>query len=143
MKVYEIRTTLVETAREAESVISPSQVHQLLLARGFPVVEEFTVLFLNGKHRVVATEVISRGTLNAALVHPREVFGPALRLGTCAAIILAHNHPSGDPEPSAEDLQLTRRMVDIGQLVGIEVVDHLVYAQDEFVSFRERGYLTK
>ena len=104
-----------------------------------PSTEEFWLLTLDGKHRVIGACMVSRGTLTASLVHPREVFGPALRLGA-AAIIVAHNHPSGDPEPSAEDLAVTRRMVDAGKLLGVPLLDHLVLAGggDGYVSLRER-----
>ena len=83
--------------------------------------------------------LISRGTLNASLVHPREVFRPAI-LASAAAIILVHNHPSGDPEPSDEDVSLTKRLVKAGEILGIEVLDHLVVAKRGFVSLRARGH---
>ena len=102
-----------------------------------PVVEHFTALFLNGKHRIVSKVLISIGTLNSALVHPRDVFGPALRLGTCGAIIVAHNHPSGDVSPSQEDLALTQRLKEVGEILGVPLVDHLIYTESAYKSLLE------
>lgn len=99
--------------------------------------ERFLVLLLDGKHRLRRLLTTSVGTLTSSLVHPREVFGPALREGA-AALAVAHNHPSGDPEPSAEDLEVTRRLVRTGRLVGIPLIDHLVVGDARFVSLRER-----
>ena len=102
------------------------------------VVEVFTVLLLNGKHRVVGMAEVSRGTLTTALVHPREVFGPALRLSS-AAIIVVHNHPSGDPEPSLEDVEVTRRLIAAGRVLGVPLLDHVIVGDaGRFTSLRER-----
>jgi len=102
-------------------------------------VEAFVVLVLNGKNCVVACAEVSRGTLTAALVHPREVFRPAIALGG-AALILAHNHPSGDPRPSAEDMAITTRLREVGTLIGIAVLDHVVIgAGGRYVSMAEAG----
>lgn len=101
-------------------------------------VEVFVSLLLNGKHRVFAFAEVSRGTLTSSLVHPREVFGPALRL-SAAAVIVAHNHPSGDPEPSVEDLEVTRRLRDAGKLLGVPLLDHVVLGEGAaFTSLRDR-----
>ena len=99
------------------------------LGSGFPhePVEEFRVLLLDARHRVMAIPTVSRGTLTASLVHPREVLRPAL-LSRSAAVILAHNHPSGDPEPSREDDEVTTRLVRAGQILGIPVLDHVIVA---------------
>ncbi|QDU66332.1 hypothetical protein Pla86_14010 [Planctomycetes bacterium Pla86] len=99
--------------------------------------EEFWVLLLDGRHRVLGLAQVTVGTLTASLVHPREVFGPAIRLGA-AGLIVAHNHPSGDPEPSTEDLEVTRRLLEVGKLVGIPLLDHLVMGDGSFVSLRRR-----
>ena len=99
--------------------------------------EVFVVLLLDGKYRVFGYAEVSLGTLTTTLVHPRETFGPAVRLGA-AAVVVAHVHPSGDPEPSAEDLELTRRLIDAGRLLGIPLLDHLVLGGDSFVSLRSR-----
>jgi DNA repair protein RadC len=100
--------------------------------------ERFVVVLLDGRHRVIGEEMVSQGTLTASLVHPREVFRPALR-ASAAAVILVHNHPSGDPAPSAEDRVVTERLARAGEILGIRVLDHVVIAERGFVSLREEG----
>jgi len=100
--------------------------------------ERFIALLLDGRHRVVREETVSQGTLTASLVHPREVFRPALR-EAAAALILVHNHPSGDPAPSTEDREVTRRLVRAGELLGVRVLDHVIVAERGFCSLREEG----
>ncbi|MBE3590492.1 MAG: DNA repair protein RadC [Firmicutes bacterium] len=100
--------------------------------------EHFVVVWLDTKHHVLGHETVSVGGLDAALAHPREVFKGAV-LRSAAAVILAHNHPSGDPTPSADDIDLTRRLAEAGRLLGIEVLDHIVIGGHRFVSLRERG----
>jgi DNA repair protein RadC len=100
--------------------------------------EVFFVLLLDGKNRLQAEVRISEGSLTAALVHPREVFVPAIR-GAAAAIILVHNHPSGDPTPSAEDAAITQRLRQVGELVGIRVLDHVVVGRGRWASMAEEG----
>ena len=102
--------------------------------------EVFAILCLSTKHRVIAYHEVSRGTLDATLVHPREVFKAAL-LSNTASIILTHNHPSGDPTPSPDDHYLTRRLVDAGGLIGVEVLDHIIVGDGRYFSFREGGRL--
>ncbi|MFT5284654.1 MAG: DNA repair protein RadC [Planctomycetota bacterium] len=99
--------------------------------------ERFLVLLLDGKHRLRRIEPVSEGTLTTSLVHPREVFKAAIR-EAAAAIIAVHNHPSGDPEPSPEDLEVTRRLRRAGRLVGIPLLDHVVIGKGRYVSLRER-----
>ena len=101
--------------------------------------EHFLALHLDSRHRVLAVETVSVGTLNASLVHPREVFRAAIAL-QAAAVLVAHNHPSGCPQPSADDLELTRRLARCGNLLGIELLDHLVVGDGEVVSIREHGW---
>lgn len=100
--------------------------------------ESFSVLLLDGRHRLIAIEEVSRGTLTASLVHPREVFREAIRCAA-AALILVHNHPSGDPSPSGEDRSVTRRLGRAGELIGIRVLDHVIVAEGGHYSFREAG----
>ena len=102
--------------------------------------EHCLVIMLKGKNRITAINTVSIGTLTSSLVHPREVFKPAI-LTNAASIILAHNHPSGDPEPSEEDLETTKRLVEAGKIMGIEVLDHIIVAGDKFLSFKEKGLL--
>lgn len=102
--------------------------------------EHFVVLFLNTKNHVIAQETIFVGTLNSSLVHPREVFREGIRK-SAASIILLHNHPSGDPQPSKEDLDVTQRLVEGGRILGIEVLDHIVIGDGIFVSLKEKGFM--
>lgn len=102
--------------------------------------ERFLVLALDGRHKAIGLEEVSVGTATSSLVHPREVF-KSLILSNASAFILAHNHPSNDPEPSAEDRQVTSRLKSAGELLGIRLLDHLVLARDSFWSFAERGDL--
>lgn len=102
--------------------------------------ETFIALLLDGKHRLVREEMVSQGSLTASIVHPREVFRAAIREGA-AALVVAHNHPSGDPTPSREDVDITARLVEAGQLVGIPLLDHVVLGDAAFVSLRERGLI--
>lgn len=102
--------------------------------------EHFLVLLLNARHEVLGKETVSIGSLNASIVHPREVFRPAL-LQAAAAVILVHNHPSGDPEPSEEDLGITKRLAQCGELLGISVLDHVIVASRGIVSLRSRQLL--
>jgi DNA repair protein RadC len=99
--------------------------------------EHFVVLLLNARHELQCRETVSIGSLNASIVHPREVFLPAI-LHSAASVVLVHNHPSGDPEPSEEDLSITRRLVQVGELVGIAVLDHVIVATRGVVSLRAR-----
>lgn len=102
--------------------------------------EHFLVVLLNARHEVDAVETVSVGSLNASIVHPREVFKPAV-IGSAASVVLVHNHPSGDPEPSEEDLSITKRLVEAGDLLGIGVLDHVIIASRGVVSFRARQLL--
>ncbi len=99
--------------------------------------EHFCTLYLDTRNRLIKKETISIGTLNASLVHPREVFHPAVEC-LAASVILVHNHPSGDAEPSREDLLLTKRLVAAGEIMGIDVLDHVIVARRSFVSLKER-----
>lgn len=99
--------------------------------------EHFVIFYLDARNQEIKREIISVGSLNANLVHPREVFEPAVR-NLAAQIILAHNHPSGDPEPSEDDLEITKRLVESGKILGIEIIDHIIVAKNGFISFKER-----
>lgn len=102
--------------------------------------EHFICLFLNTKNQVLHRQTIFIGSLNASIVHPREVFKEAVKR-SAASIICAHNHPSGDPTPSQEDIQVTRRLKECGKMIGIELLDHLVIGDRKFISLKEKGYL--
>ncbi|GAB6877248.1 RadC family protein [Thermaerobacter litoralis] len=117
----------------------PEDVSRLLMA-GMKDLdrEHFYLVQLNTKHYVLGVDLISIGTLNGAMVHPREVFRAAVRRGA-AALVLVHNHPSGDPTPSPEDVQVTRRLVEAGRIIGIDVLDHVIIGNQRYVSMREAG----
>mgnify|MGYP001213357711 FL=1 len=102
--------------------------------------EVFGILILNTTHKIVAVHEIGRGTLNASMVHPREVFKPAV-LHNAAAIICFHNHPSGEPKPSKEDIETTNRLVEAGKIMGIEVLDHIIVGDDKYTSLKEMGVI--
>jgi DNA repair protein RadC len=105
--------------------------------------EHFWILMLNAQNRLVAGHEVSTGTLSASLVHPREVFGPALRVMGVSSLVLLHNHPSGDPVPSPEDLRLTRQLVDASKLLDLQIHDHVIIGNgtDAYVSLASRGDL--
>ncbi len=102
--------------------------------------EVFGILILDTKHKIVAVHEVSRGALNSSIVHPREVFKPAV-LHNAAAIICFHNHPSGDTEPSKDDIEVTKRLVEAGKIMGIEILDHIIVGDDRYVSLKERGVM--
>ena len=102
--------------------------------------EHFVILMLNTKHAVIAKKVVSIGHLNASLVHPRELFKDVIKKSS-AAVILVHNHPSGDPTPSEDDIRVTQRLCEAGRLLGISVLDHIVIGDKSYVSFREQGLI--
>ena len=125
----------------AASLQSPADAARYLLPRyASRPVETFGLLALDARHRLRREAIVSVGCLTASLVHPREVFQEAV-VSRAAALVLFHNHPSGDPEPSAEDLALTRRLCAAGSLMGIEILDHLVLGAGRYVSLKERGVL--
>jgi len=102
--------------------------------------ERFVTFWLSSKNTVVGFEVITEGTLNSSIVHPREVFHGAIT-ARAASIVVAHNHPSGNPEPSHEDLEITHQLKDAGKILGIVLFDHLIITNDGFTSLAERGIL--
>lgn len=103
--------------------------------------EHFVVLYLNARHELIVQETISVGTLESSLVHPREVFEPAIRrLASC--ILLGHNHPSGDLTPSSADRALTKRLIEAGALLGIDVIDHVIVSQRGYSSGRDQGWIS-
>lgn len=102
--------------------------------------EHFVIFYLDSRNQEMKREIISVGSLNANLVHPREVFEPAVK-NLAAQVILAHNHPSGNPEPSEDDLVLNKRLVEAGKILGIEVIDHIVISKSGYFSFKEQNLL--
>jgi DNA repair protein RadC len=135
------RRTLVRGRRERAQILSSRDVADLLVPQyGGRPVEQFGVVLLDTKHRVLRISLLSIGTLDSSIVHPREVFREAAN-GGAAAIILFHNHPSGDPGPSPDDVTLTRRLMRAGEMMGIDVLDHVIIAENRFHSLRDAGDL--
>lgn len=135
------RRTLTRVGRERIQITSPRVLAEMLLPQyGSRAVEQFGVVLLDTKHRVLRTTVVTVGTVDASIVHPREIFREAASAGA-AAMVLFHNHPSGDPEPSQDDVVLTRRVAAAGILMGIDVVDHVILADARYCSMREKGLL--
>ena len=122
----------LRTARDAAAYLMP--------AYGSRPVEQFGIVLLDTKHRVMKTTIVASGTLNSTIVEPRDVFREALVAGA-AAVLAFHNHPSGDPSPSPDDIALTRRLVAVGELIGIPVVDHVVLGDARYCSLKEMGQI--
>ena len=136
---YKIQREFVKEI-EPEQVMRPESVAQIVrLNIDFSREQEHLVaLYLNGRNQVTGSFVVSIGSLDASIVHPREVFKPAI-LASAAAVIIAHNHPSGDVTPSAADLQVHKRIKEAGDLLGIRLLDALVVSEDRFHSAKENG----
>jgi DNA repair protein RadC len=120
------------------TIRSPSDAANAVLSIRKKKKENFVVLCLNARNQIIRRETISIGSLNASIVHPREVFQPAI-LESAASIVLLHNHPSGDTRPSDDDVELTRRLVRAGEIMGIEVLDHVIVSDRRHFSMKERG----
>ena len=119
---------------------SPTQIWELFRWLGRETKEYMIVLLMDGKNRISAVDICSIGTLNQSLCHPREIFKSALMV-SCASIVILHNHPSGCTLPSSEDIQITRRLKEASEIIGIKLLDHLVVSDTEYTSFVERGLL--
>lgn len=136
------RRTLMQNPNDRVQIRSPRDAARYLLpAFGARPVEYFGLMLLDTSHRVLGTRVVAVGTMNATIVEPRDVFREAL-LGGAAAVVVFHNHPSGDPSPSPEDVDVTRRLVAAGALLGIDVIDHVILGDAVYWSLKERGTLT-
>jgi DNA repair protein RadC len=133
------RRTLTRGVSERPRLTTPQQLAEYLLPLyGARPVEQFGIVMLDTKHRMIRVKIVAIGSLDTTVVHPREVFREAA-LGSASAIVLFHNHPSGDPAPSPDDLVLTSRMVHAGDVMGIDVVDHLILADQRYFSVVESG----
>lgn len=126
--------------KQTRLYMKPSQVWEVLKDIRESKKEHFVIFYLDTKNQEITQEIISIGTLNASLVHPREVFEPAVR-NLASQIIVAHNHPSGDNTPSQEDLNITQKLVESGKILGIEVIDHVIVSKNNFFSFRDNKLL--
>lgn len=119
----------------------PQDVYEAVKSEMFADRETFVALYLNTKNRVIKKEVVSFGSLNANVVHPREVYKEAI-LNSAASVIVSHNHPSGDPTPSREDLEITEKLYQAGNIIGINLLDHVIIGEGGyFYSMKERGHL--
>jgi DNA repair protein RadC len=135
------RRTLLQCPPVRLQFATPRAIAGYLLPQfGSKPVEQFGLVLLDTKHRLLRTSIISVGTLDSSPAHPREIFRQAAS-ASAAAIVLFHNHPSGDPTPSRDDVDLTRRLVQAGELMGIDVLDHVILADTRYFSFREAGRL--
>ncbi len=127
--------------QERPTIKTPQDAAALMMARlRYESKEKFLALLLSTKNHIIATPVISVGTLDASLVHPRELFREAINYAA-ASIILVHNHPSGDPTPSPEDIELTNKLTSAGELLGIKILDHIIIGCGKYVSMKEKGII--
>lgn len=140
--VFELARRLETYVEEPKrKICSPKDVYTLM----YPKMreqkkEKFITLCLDTKNQILKEEVVSIGSLNASIVHPREVFKSAL-LESSASVIMVHNHPSGDPSPSREDIMVTEKMVEGGKLLGIDVLDHIIIGDGKYVSLKDEGFV--
>jgi len=137
LTVSEEVTTYLKTGTR---FTSPSQVFDTFKFLMQETKEMFITLHLDGKNRIICMDLVSVGSLNQSIVHPRSVFQTAL-ISNAAAILLIHQHPTGDPTPSSEDIAITRRLSEAGELMGIKVLDHIIVGEGEYLSFVEKGLL--
>jgi DNA repair protein RadC len=123
-----------------DTIRSPQDVYQLSLDLVSKEQEHFVVYCLNSKHHVINRKTISVGSLNSTVVHPREVFRAAIE-NSSASIICVHNHPSGDPTPSPEDISVTQRLCEAGEIIGIELIDHVIVGRTGWFSLKANGHI--
>lgn len=132
--LYDLESSFIRSPEDANNIVN------VVLDLYSESVEKFGILTLNTKNQVAGVHILSVGTLNASMVHPREVFKAAV-LNNAASIVCFHNHPSGDPTPSPEDIEITKRLVDAGEIMGIQVLDHIVVGDNRFYSLKEKGMM--
>lgn len=139
---FELARKWVSSSKERSVIIrSPEDAfNQLKLKIGREKQEHFYALYLNTKHEVIYEENIFTGSLNCSIVHPRELFHRAVK-HSAACIIVAHNHPSNDTTPSVEDVDVTRRLIECGKIMGIDVLDHIIVGEDNYTSIKEKGFI--
>lgn len=143
LKIVQVKETSVKYAALQSQIRMPKNIYDMIesvLELSSESVEYFGIINLNVKNKVNGIHILSKGTVDATLVHPREVFKAAF-LNNASSIILFHNHPSGDPSPSKEDHEMTKRIVEAGKIMGINVIDHIVVGDGRYCSFKELGVL--
>ena len=141
--VYEtltVREDITNYLKTGIRFTAPRQVFETFSFLMQETKEMFITLHLDGKNRIICMDLVSIGSLNQSIVHPREVFKTAC-LSSAAAILLIHQHPTGDPSPSSEDISITRRLKEAGEIMSIKVLDHIIIGEGEYLSFVERGLL--
>lgn len=141
--VYEtltVKDEVTEYFNSPNRLDSPAKIYHLFSFLKNETKEFFFTLHLDGKNRIICVDKVSIGSLNQSIVHPREVFKTSL-LSSAASLILLHNHPSGDPAPSSSDREISRRLKDAGELMGIRVLDHIVIGGESYFSFVESGLM--
>ena len=141
--VYEtmnVKEDITNYLKTNQRYTSPSQVYETFTFLMQETKEMFLTLHLDGKNRIICIDLVSIGSLNQSIVHPRHVFQTAL-ISNAAAIICVHQHPSGDPSPSSEDIAITRRLKEAGEIMGIKILDHIIIGDGQYLSFVERGLL--
>jgi DNA repair protein RadC len=141
--VYEtliVKEDITNYLKTNQRYTAPSQVSETFQFLMSETKEMFLTLHLDGKNRIICIDLVSIGSLNQSIVHPREVFKTAF-LSNAAAIILIHQHPTGDPSPSSEDIAITRRLKEAGEICGVKILDHVIVGDNDYLSFVERGLL--
>ncbi|NVN89653.1 MAG: DNA repair protein RadC [Desulfuromonadales bacterium] len=141
--VYETMTVkedITNYLKTGTRFTAPQQVYDTFTFLMKETKEMFLTLHLDGKNRIICMDLVSIGSLNQSIVHPRHVFQTAL-ISNAAAIICVHQHPSGDPSPSSEDISITRRLKEAGEIMGIKILDHIIIGDGQYLSFVERGLL--
>ena len=139
--IAEITRRLMQTVDRSDVIHGPEDVAHFLMPKlRFETVEHFGVMVLNTKNHIIADTIITTGSLTASVVHPRELFREVLKY-PAASVIVYHNHPSGDPDPSREDIAVTRRLVKAGEVLDIPVLDHIIIGDNRFVSLKEKGLM--
>lgn len=139
-QTVKIRENLPDYLTNNQALSSSRVVYDLFQFLANESKEHFISVHLDSKNKILCVELVSTGSLNASVVHPREVFKSCL-LSSCAAILVLHNHPSGDPEPSREDLEITTRLKSAAELLGIRMLDHVIVGNGRYVSFADRGII--
>jgi DNA repair protein RadC len=141
--VYEtmiVKEDITNYLKPGTRFTAPSQVYETFSFLMKETKELFMTLHLDSKNRIICMDIVSMGSLNQSIVHPRHVFSTAC-ISNAAAIICVHQHPSGDPSPSSEDIAITRRLKEAGEIMGIKILDHIIIGEGEYLSFVERGLL--
>ncbi len=143
INIYKLKMIKEDTVEYSTTIKSPCDIARLareVLEMHEMAEENFIILCLNTKNKIAGVHTVSIGSLNASIVHPREVFKAAL-LNNASGIICLHNHPSGDPAPSREDIEITHRLVNAGNILGVNVLDHVVIGDGRYISLKEQGMM--